>query len=158
MAIFCHVDVGRGEQRPVFCQSHHRDGAGHVLGAESRPLQRIDGDVHLRPGPGAELLADIEHRRLVALAFADDHRAVDRQEVELAPHGVDGGLVGLLLASLAAKPGSGDGGALGHARQFEAQGAGDRMSRLPNRFVRHPGPVPCRVWAAMGGLLIRVRS
>ena len=41
---------------------------------EVRALERIDGDVDLRLAGHADahLLADVEHRRLVALAFADD--------------------------------------------------------------------------------------
>ena len=35
----------------------------------------------LGPCAGADLLADVEHRRLVALALADDHRAVDVEHV-----------------------------------------------------------------------------
>src|SRR5258706_14058324 len=37
-----------------------------------------------------DFLADEEHRRLVALAFADHDGAIDRHLVEFAPHGIDG--------------------------------------------------------------------
>ena len=42
----------------------------------------------------AELLADVEHRRLVALAFADDDAAGDLHLVERFAHRLDGGAVG----------------------------------------------------------------
>ena len=50
---------------------------------------------------GADLLADVEHRRLVALALADDHDALDVEQVELRAHRVDRGLVGGLLVAAA---------------------------------------------------------
>ena len=49
--------------------------------------------------PAADLLADIEHRRFVALALADHHRAVDGQDVEGAAHRLHRGLVGGVLVA-----------------------------------------------------------
>ena len=49
----------------------------------------------------AHLLADVEHGRLVALALADDDGALDVEQVELRPHGVDGRLVRRFLVALA---------------------------------------------------------
>jgi hypothetical protein len=37
-----------------------------------------DVDLGIALAPGADLLADVQHRRLVALALADDHRAAHR--------------------------------------------------------------------------------
>ena len=54
---------------------------------------------------GADLLADVEHRRLVALALADHHRAVDVEHVERLAHGVDRRLVGRVLVAVADQPG-----------------------------------------------------
>jgi hypothetical protein len=48
------------------------------------------------PAP-ADLLADIEHRRLVALAFADHDGAVHSSCVQRSAHRFDGGMVGRLL-------------------------------------------------------------
>ena len=48
----------------------------------------------------ADLLADVEHRRLVALAFADDDGAVDRHGVQRLAHRLDGDLVGLVAIAL----------------------------------------------------------
>jgi hypothetical protein len=36
-------------------------------------------DIDFRPGSGADLLADEQHRRLIHLALADHNRAVDRK-------------------------------------------------------------------------------
>ncbi len=90
------------------------------------PFERIEGDVDLRPGLGADLLADIEHRRLVALALADHHRAVDRQCVQLAPHRIDRRLVGGVLVAPATQPARGHRRALGHPRQLEREDAVER--------------------------------
>ena len=48
-----------------------------------------------------DLLADVEHRRLVALAFADDDCAVDGDGVHGVPHGLDGDVVGVFAVALA---------------------------------------------------------
>src|SRR5690606_35489374 len=55
-------------------------------------------------------LADIEHRRVIALAFADDDTAFDGQSIERGTHGVDGGLVGGALIAAAYQPRGGDSG------------------------------------------------
>ena len=54
----------------------------------------IEGDVDPRTLPGTDLLADIEHRRFVALALADDDCSLDGKSVEFAPHRIDRRLVG----------------------------------------------------------------
>ena len=58
----------------------------------------IERDINGRAA-SADLLADEQHRRLVALALADHDGALDRHLVQLAAHGVDGGLVGGLNMS-----------------------------------------------------------
>ena len=108
---------------PLLGYRDRGDGAGHVLGAQRRALQRIDRNVDLEPAFGADLLADEQHRRFVHLAFADHDRAVDRQLVELAPHGVDRGLVGGLFVAAAAQPRRIDRRALGHAHDLERENA-----------------------------------
>ena len=75
----------------------------------------------LGPLPGADLLADVEHRRLVALALADHDRAVDVEHVERLAHGVDRGLVGRLLVAAAHQPGAGEGGRLGDPDAVQRQ-------------------------------------
>ena len=94
-----HVDVGRVQERAAFGHGEGGYGARHVLGAQRRALQRVDRNVDLEAGLGADLFADEQHRRLIHLALADDDGPVDRQIVEFAAHGIDGGLVGGLLVA-----------------------------------------------------------
>ena len=104
-----HVGVGRVEEAAMRRHGDAGDGVGPALGADRGALERIEGDVDLGPAAGADLLADVEHRRLVALALADHDRAVDVEHVQRLAHGVDGGLVGGLLVAVADQPGAGQG-------------------------------------------------
>ena len=93
-----HVDIGGVQQRAAIGHRHGGDRARHVLGAQRGAFEWVDRDIDFRTGVHAlDLLADEEHRRLVALTFADHDGALDRQCVERAAHRVDGGLVGWLL-------------------------------------------------------------
>ena len=69
----------------------------------------------------ADLLADEQHRRLVALALADDDGAVDRHRVHLAPHRLDRHLVGLVPVALAHRLGAGDRRLLDDPQEVERQ-------------------------------------
>ncbi len=69
----------------------------------------------------ADLLADEEHRRLVALAFADDDGAVDGDGIQAAAHGFHGGMVGGLGVSHAHGARRGDGGFLHDAQHFQRE-------------------------------------
>ncbi len=120
-----HVDIGRMQHLAAFGQRNHRQRIGQVLGADGRAFQRVQRDIDRRAVLGADLLADIEHRRLVALALADHHAPVDGQVVELGAHGVHCSLVGGLFIAMAAQAGGGNRGALGHARQLDGQDAVD---------------------------------
>ena len=95
---------------------------------------------HLVEAWGAKALADEEHGRLVALALADDDGAVDGQAVQLAAHGVHGGLVGGLLVATATQARRGHGGALGHADEFKRQDALDDLFFL-NDEIGHGVPL-----------------
>ena len=116
-----HVDVGRVEEAAVLGHRDDRQRVGAALGGDRRAFQRIERDVDLRALPGADLLADIEHRRLVALALADHHGAVDRQAVERLAHRVDRGLVGRLLVAAPHQPRGGQRRRLGDAHRFQRQ-------------------------------------
>ncbi len=118
-----HVDIGRVQQRVLLGHRQRGNGAGHVLGAERGALQRIDGNIHLRPVFGADFLADEQHRRLVHFALADDDGTVDGEATKLASHGVDGRLVGLLFSAAAAQPRRGHRGPFGDADDFERENA-----------------------------------
>ena len=107
---------------------HHGDGVGRAGGAEVGPFERIDGDVNLVEGPPAfrllrqpDFLTDIQHRRLVSLAFADDDGAVDGDGVHLAPHRLDRHLVGQMPIALAHGVRTGDGRLLDHAQELERE-------------------------------------
>ena len=88
---------------------------------QRRALERVDGDVDLRRRAVADVLAVVEHRRLVLLALADHDEAVHRDGAEHVAHGVDGGLVGGLLVAAADEAGGGERGGLGDADELEGE-------------------------------------
>ncbi len=96
---FFHVDVRRVQEPARFGHGDHRQRIDAAMRADGRAFQRVERDVDLRPAARriADFFADIQHGRLVALAFADDYRAVDGQPVKRLAHGVDRCLVGGLL-------------------------------------------------------------
>ena len=120
------------QQAAAFGRREHGDGVGRAGRAQVRALERIDGDVDLvearRPRAvdvlgvdQADLFADVEHRRLVALAFADDDGAVDRHRVHHLAHRLDGDLVGLVTVALPHRVRARDGGLLDDAQKFERE-------------------------------------
>ena len=116
-----HVDIGGVQKRSPRPHRDHREGIGHGLGAEGGAFERVEGDIDLLALSGAHALADIEHRGLVALALADDHPAPDVEAVELGPHGIDRGLVGIGLGAASDQIGGGDGGGLAGMGQAQGQ-------------------------------------
>src|SRR5438093_615717 len=72
-----HVRVGRVQQVPLLRHGNHAERVGSASGGDRRSLERIERDVHLGilGGATADLLADVEHGRFVALAFADHDRS-----------------------------------------------------------------------------------
>ena len=74
------VGIRRVEQPAPLGGREDGDRAGLAVGDEVGALERVDRDVDLRADApivvvlAADLLADVEHRRLVPLAFADDDR------------------------------------------------------------------------------------
>ena len=68
-----------------------------------------------------DLLADVEHRRLVALAFADDDRAVDRHRVHHAAHRFDGDLIRPVAIALPHRVRAGDGRLFDDAQELERE-------------------------------------
>ena len=124
-----HVEIGRVQQAAFVGRGQHRDGIGRAGGAQVRALERIDGDVDLVVGAAlavalagqADLLADEEHRRLVALTLADDDGAVDRHRVELAPHRFDGRLIRAVAIALPHRVGTGDGRLFDDAQELEGE-------------------------------------
>jgi hypothetical protein len=58
----------------------------------------------------ANALADVEHRSLIALAFADDDVARDLHFFKGSAHRLNGGLIGSFAIALAHGSGGGNGG------------------------------------------------
>ena len=90
---------------------------------EVRALERVDRDVDgdVAWAALADRLADPEHRRLVALAFADDDRPVDLDLVERAPHRLDRGAVGRRAVAAAHQASRGDRGGLGDPDHLQCE-------------------------------------
>ena len=89
----------------------------------------------LGPGAlrGADPLADEQHRRLVALALADHHRAVDVERVERRAHRLDRGMIGRLLVAAADQLRRRDRRRLGDPHHFEHQHPVQNMTCLHHR-------------------------
>ncbi len=66
----------------------------------------------------ANLLADVQHRRFIALAFTDDDGAVNRDGVHFTAHRLDGHLVRSVAVALAHGVGAGHGGLFGDAKEL----------------------------------------
>ncbi len=69
----------------------------------------------------ADLLADVQHRRLVALALADDDAAADVHVAEGAAHRLDGGAVGAVAVAEPDEAGRRQRRRLGDANDFESE-------------------------------------
>src|SRR3989344_1469292 len=92
-----HVGVRGMEQVPLERCRENGDGVVASLGGDVGPFEGIDGDVYFRAIARADLLADVEHGRLVPLALADDHPAPDGDGGKYHAHGLDGRLVSSLV-------------------------------------------------------------
>ena len=90
---FLHIRIRRVQQAAAFGDRHHGDRVRKAVGDEIRAFDRIDGDVDLLAA-AAELLADVQHRRFVAFAFADDDSAGDLHVAERLAHLFDRRAVG----------------------------------------------------------------
>ena len=110
------VGVRRVHEAARLRGGQHGRRVGGPGGHQVRALQRVDRDVDERGGIRvADLLADVEHRRLVALSLADDDRAADVGLVHRLAHGGDGRLVRPVPVAAAHEPRGGDGAGLGGA-------------------------------------------
>ena len=123
---FLHVAVGRVEQAALFGGGQHGDGAGRAGGAQVGAFEGIDGDVDFGDLAavgkfGADFLADVEHGRFIALAFADDDGAAHGDGVHGLAHGFGGDLVGERTVALSHGARRGDGGFFDDAQELERQ-------------------------------------
>ena len=124
-----HVGVGRVQQRALGTEREHRERVRLTVRGEVRALERVDGDVDLLAAL-ADLLADEEHRGLVALAFADDDRAGDVDVVERRAHALDGGVVGRVLVALAHPAAGGQRCGLGDLEHLDDTGVAHASSLI----------------------------
>lgn len=72
---------------------------------------------------GADFLADIEHRRFIALALADHHRPGDGQAVQFLAHGIDSSLIGSHFIAAPTQPCRRHGCTLGHTDELQCENA-----------------------------------
>ncbi len=125
-----HVDIGRIQKAAVIGHRQHRQRVAAALCGDRRAFKRVERDVDLRPVTGADLFADIQHRRLVALAFADHHGAVDREAVQPGAHRIDRRLVGRLFVAAPHQP---------RRRQRRQFGDAHNLEREIAIHMRHVG-------------------
>src|SRR5262245_5984352 len=86
----------------------HRDNrkrVGSTVGADGRSFQRIQSYIHPRSS-AADLFTDVEHRRLVSLAFADNDGSIDGEGVEGAAHCIHGRLIRGPFVASTGEPGT----------------------------------------------------
>ena len=121
-----HVRVRGVDEAARFGRGEDGDRPRLAVGDEVRALERVDRDVDggrgvvLRAAP-SDALADVQHRRLVALALADDDAAGELDLVHRATHGLGRGGVGFVLLAAAHEPRRGDGRGLGDADHLERE-------------------------------------
>ena len=144
-----HIDVGGVEQAALLGDGEHGQRVGAGLGGDRGALERIERDVDARAGAlrGADPLADEQHRRLVALALADHHRAVDVERVQRRAHRLDRGMIGRLLVAAADQLRRRHRRRLGHPDHLQHQHAIENMACL-DHLLCHP---PARTGAFTGG-------
>src|SRR5207237_10190352 len=109
-------------------------------------LQRVDGDVDLRAFAVADLLAVVEHRRLVLLALADHADAAHADAVEHEAHRVDRRLVGALLLPAPDPPRRGHRARLGDADELhrDVPVGGLPDAHGPRSYIRWGASTPTR--------------
>ena len=107
------------EKVSVIGHGDHGQRVGSAVGANRRPFQRIQGDVHLRPA-GTDLLTDIEHRRLIALPFANDDSAIDGKGIEGTAHRIHRRLVRRLFIASPGELGTAQSRRLGNTNSFQS--------------------------------------
>ena len=137
-----HVEGGPGEEhRAALGDGDHRDRVRLPERGQPRPLERVDRDVDLGPFAVPDLLAVVEHRRLVLLPLADHDDAAHRDAVENETHRVDRGLVCLLLVAAADPARRGHRRGLGDADELHrdvAVGGLPSAHRLTSFQARRP--------------------
>jgi hypothetical protein len=131
---FVHVAIGRVEQAAALRCCQHGNRPRCARRTQVGTLQRIDRNINFRNlGAirkfGADFLADVEHGRLVALAFADHDGAAHGNGVHGLTHGLGGDLVAKLALALSHGAGRSDGSHFHHAQKSRRQVALDVFSK-----------------------------
>ena len=139
---------GACKQPAALGDCEHRECVRHGFRADRRTFERIDRDVDFGTFADADLLADVEHRRLVHLAFADDDGAPDFDAPEFPAHRVDGGLVGSFFVAAPAHLRGCDSRRFRDARHFEHQNALKPRTVLPVRLIDAVHVLPFRAQRA----------
>ena len=106
---------------PALGHREHRDRVGQALGHQRRAVDRVDGEVALRPVAVADVFTVVEHRCVVLLALADHHDAAHRHRVDQLTHGVDRRAVAALLVAAAYPAARRHGAGLGDSHEFEGE-------------------------------------
>ncbi len=128
------IGVGRVQEPALLGCRQHRDRIGGSRRHEVGAFKRIDRDVDLGRlaavrVPPAQLLADVQHRRLVPLALTDDDRRGDVELVHRLAHRLRRGAVGLVTVAPAHVPRARDGGRFGHADHLQREELLHRVAR-----------------------------
>ena len=117
-----HVeDRRRVEHRAALGDREHRDRVRHALAHQRGAVDRVDGEVAFRAVAVADLLAVVEHRRVVLLALADHHDAAHRHRVDQLAHRVDGRAVTTLFVAAADPAARRHRARLGHPHEFQGE-------------------------------------
>ena len=90
------------QQSPSFARRQHGDRVRRARRAKIRSFQRIHGDVHLRKQcfrsvrRQSYFFADVQHGRLIPLAFTNHNRSVNLHRVHGLAHRFDGHFIGMV--------------------------------------------------------------
>ena len=108
---FFHVAIGRVQQTAWLGCRQNCNRVRRSRGTKVCSLERIDCDIDSRMFPAiqrrsTDALANIEHRSLVPLAFANNNIACYRHRLESTPHCLNSGLVGILPITFAHRAGA----------------------------------------------------
>ena len=116
-----HIHIRRVEEAAFIADRHHCQGISLAHRRHPSTFDGIDGDIHRIALAGAHFFADIEHRRFIDFALADNDGAVDIDEVKHNAHGVNRCAVGGVFIA-AAKPFiARQRGGFGDTRKFDGQ-------------------------------------
>ena len=122
---------------------------------EAGAVDRVDRDVDSGSGAVADLLAVVQHGRLVLLALADHDGAVHRHRVDHQAHRVDRGAVGRDLVAVADPPSRRQGGGFGDADELQGKVAVGSWRLTRHRILRCRSSVRGHGTAPKGRISLR---